>query len=134
MNDLELGLTLRLDFKKLQSVIQEESVIPVVVQHAETKDVLILAYVNEKALVETIKRKIAVFWSTSRQSLWVKGESSGDYLDMKEIRVNCEQNSLLFLVLPKQSGVCHVKDKHGQTKPTCFYRRLRDNDYLESLN
>ena len=115
---------LQLDFDKLSNISQGERVIPVVVQHAETKSVLILAYVNQKALEETLSRKVAVFWSTSRQTLWVKGETSGDYLDLKEVRVNCEQNSLLFLVVPRQSGACHVKDDKGYTHLTCFYRTL----------
>lgn len=115
---------LELDFGKLKAVAAGESVLPVVVQHMDTKDVLILAYVNYLAFEESLSRRLAVFWSTSRQKLWVKGETSGDYLDLIEVRVNCEQNSLLFLVRPRQGGVCHVKDSKGQAYSTCFYRNL----------
>jgi len=130
---LESSNFLELDFEKLGSVVKGEPVLTVVVQHAQTMDVLILAYVNQLALSESIQRNIAVFWSTSRQKLWVKGETSGDYLDLVEIRVNCEQNSLLFLVTPRQAGVCHAKDEAGQTRDTCFYRRLKGSDYLEFI-
>ncbi len=123
-DSLEANSLLELDFEKLLSVVKGELVIPVVVQHVETKAVLILAYVSRGALSETMRRGIAVFWSTSRQELWVKGETSGDYLDVKAIQVNCEENSLLFLVVPRQGGVCHVKDGFGNAYPTCFYRTL----------
>lgn len=124
MTNLEHSIKLELDFNKLKSIALGESVLPVVVQHADTKDVLILAYVNERALRESVERKLCVFWSTSRQTLWVKGDTSGDYLDLKDIRVNCEQNSLLFLVIPRKQGVCHAKDTSGQTYETCFYRQV----------
>lgn len=121
---LEYTSCLELDFEKHKAVAAGESVLPVVVQHIHTKEVLILAYVNRLAFEESLSRKIAVFWSTSRQKLWVKGDTSGDYLDLMEVRVNCEQNSLLFLVKPRQGGVCHAKNNLGDTHRTCFYRRL----------
>ncbi len=102
-------------------------VLPVIVQHADTKEVLVLAYANDVALKKTIETKIASFWSTSRNELWIKGATSGDVLDLVEIRVNCEQNSLLYLVRPRQGGVCHTKDSHGHTRHTCYYRSLKDN-------
>ena len=82
------------DFEKLGSVAAtESSVVPCCVQHVDTKEVLIIAYVNKEALQKSIETNIATFWSTSRNELWVKGLTSGDYLDLHEIRVNCEQSA-----------------------------------------
>lgn len=124
---LEEGHELLLDFNKLQAVAQcGEPVIPVVVQHARTLEVLILAYANKEALEKSIELGQAVFYSTSRRALWHKGATSGDYLKLEEIRVNCEQNSLLFLVEPVQSGVCHTRGPDGRTRRSCYYRTLKD--------
>lgn len=131
---LEAGDRLRLDFQKLQSVAAcGEAVAPVVVQHADTREVLILAYVNQEALRRSLAEGIAVLYSTSRNELWIKGATSGDYLDLVEVRVNCEQNSLLFLVRPRteHGGVCHTRDEQGRTRPSCYYRRVLDPQRLE---
>jgi len=124
MNVLEEGTTLTLDFAKLQKVAEtKQAVVPAVLQHADTKEVLFIGYVNQFALQETQKTRRAVLWSTSRNELWRKGETSGDVLDLVEIRVNCEQNSLLYIVRPRKGGVCHTKDASGQTRVGCYYRR-----------
>ncbi len=130
--DIESSLRLELDFTKLAKIAQVGcEVVPVVVQHARTREVLILAYVNEAALQQTIATRIATFWSTSRNALWVKGAISGDTLIVDSISVNCEQNSLLFQVLPTTPGVCHTQDASGQTRATCFYRKLNlDEGFL----
>ena len=125
--DLEEGRELSLDFNKLREVVHGSGdVMPVVVQHAVTKDVLLVAYVNQAALATTLSSGIATFWSTSRRELWVKGKTSGDFLDLREVRVNCEQNSLLFLVVPRSGGVCHTKQADGIARQSCFYRVIRD--------
>ena len=124
MNVLEEGTKLTLDFHKLQKVAEtKQAVVPVVLQHVDTKEVLFIGYANELALQETQKTRRVVLWSTSRNELWRKGETSGDVLDLIEIRVNCEQNSLLYLVRPRRGGVCHTKDAAGQTRISCYYRR-----------
>jgi phosphoribosyl-AMP cyclohydrolase len=125
MNQLEEGTKLTLDFAKLQKIAEtRQAVVPVVLQHADTHVVLFIGYANELALQETVKTKQAVLWSTSRNELWHKGETSGDVLDLVEIRVNCEQNSLLYRVRPRKGGVCHTKDTSGKTREACYYRRL----------
>ena len=125
MNELEEGTTLDLDFEKLRKVGAGESdVVPVVLQHAETGEVLYVAYANRLALEESLARREAVLWSTSRNELWHKGATSGDTLALVDIRVNCEQNSLLYRVIPKTGGVCHTKDASGNARKTCYYRRL----------
>jgi len=131
-NNLEEGNTLLLDFKKVSRFYNysgnDKDVVPVVVQHAVTLEVLILAYVNRLALEESYRTGSAVFWSTSRNELWIKGATSGDYLTLKEIRINCEQNTLLFLVIPQNEGVCHtISGNTGKNRTTCFYRRFRSD-------
>ncbi|MBN2152150.1 MAG: phosphoribosyl-AMP cyclohydrolase [Candidatus Lokiarchaeota archaeon] len=116
------------DFAKLLQISKKldpgNPVVPVVVQDVNTKDVLILAYANQRALEATLETGMATFWSTSRNELWIKGKSSGDILKIKDVRVNCEQNSLLYLVEPVKGGACHVLDKGGKSLPTCYYRRV----------
>ena len=125
---LENGGALLIDFEKLRKVAQsEDPVVPVVVQDAATREVIILAYANEKALRHTLESGLATFWSTSRHELWIKGKTSGDELHIVEVRVNCEQNSLLYLVNMKGKGSCHVKDSSGQTRFGCYYRRIKGN-------
>jgi phosphoribosyl-AMP cyclohydrolase len=100
--------------------------IPVVTQNYITGEVLILAYVNKKAFSESIKTGYATYYSRSRKEVWKKGSTSGDFLKIDEIRINCEQNSLLFLVTPEGKGVCHALRSDGMPFSTCFYRRLKD--------
>ena len=71
-----------------------------------------------------------MLWSTSRRKLWIKGETSGDVLDLVEIRVNCEQNSLLYLVKPRRTGACHTRGPDGRTRRSCFYRALEGDAWL----
>jgi len=125
---LEEGHELLLDFEKLGKVAQcGEDVVPVAVQDAETKEVLIIAYVNDQALQYTLEHGVAAFWSTSRNTLWVKGATSGDTLEMVEVRVNCEQNSLVYLVRPLGEGACHTKGADGKARASCYYRRIKDD-------
>lgn len=100
------------------------SLLPVVTQDFNTKDVLILSYINRQALEETLQSGYATYWSRSRNELWKKGLTSGDMLRIKEIRVNCEQNSLLFLVEPEGLGACHARMPDGKPYSTCYYRNV----------
>lgn len=128
MNQLEEGEQLTLDFQKLRKVAQtEQDVLPVVLQHADSGDVLFIGYANEQALEETFATKQAVLWSTSRNELWRKGATSGDVLDVVDVRVNCEQNSVLYRVIPRRGGVCHTKARDGNARHTCYYRRVLDS-------
>ena len=134
MKALEEGTDLQLDFTKLQKIAKTDSqVVPVVVQDADSRDVLVVAYSNQEALEHSLKTGIATFWSTSRNELWIKGATSGDTLQIVDIRVNCEQNSLLYLVRMVGGGVCHTKDAEGHTRKTCYYRSLKDGklNFLE---
>ena len=127
-NPLEEGNDLLIDFQKMAQVSAcGQDLVPVVTQDFHTKDVLIIAYANRQALVYTLTEKKACFWSTSRNELWVKGATSGDELELVEVRVNCEQNALLYLVTPKGKGACHTQDAQGKSRNTCFYRKIEDS-------
>jgi phosphoribosyl-AMP cyclohydrolase len=100
------------------------ALLPVVTQDSRTKDVLILAFVNREAFDETRRSGYATYWSRSRNELWKKGLTSGDMLRVDEIRVNCEQNSLVYLVTPQGKGACHAKQPDGSPYKSCYYRRV----------
>jgi len=122
---LENGTKLSLDFKKLAKVAAcGEDLLPAVAQDADTGEVLIVGYANELAFNTSLKEGMATFWSSSRNELWIKGKTSGDYLEIVEVRVNCEQNSVLYLVRPKGQGACHVKDENGIARKGCYYRAI----------
>jgi phosphoribosyl-AMP cyclohydrolase len=124
MNELEEGAELKLDFRKLAKVGAAGcDVLPVAVQNAETGDVILIAYANAEALRTAVERRTAIFWSTSRNELWVKGETSGETFELVEVRVNCEQNSLLYRVRPRRGGICHTKNAAGRPRD-CYYRKL----------
>ena len=129
---LEQSIDWRLDFDKLAKVAAGDhgggGVVPVVLQDADSLAVLFVGYANEEALAATFEHRQAVLWSTSRGVLWHKGKTSGDVLELVEVRVNCEQNSLLYLVRPRTGGVCHSKDQTGHARPTCYYRRVEPAD------
>lgn len=129
---LEEGNEVMLDFCKLHDYFakqdgREKQIMPVVVQDARTGEVLILAYVNKEALEYSLNNRVATFWSTSRDELWVKGQTSGSTLKLVEVRVNCDQNSLLYLVEPvNNAGACHTKDEGGY-RDSCYYRKMSFN-------
>ena len=122
-NPLEEGDSLIIDFTKLASIPVECAVVPCAVQNADTQEVILVAYVNEAALRKAVETQSAVFWSTSRNELWEKGKTSGETFDLIEVRVNCEQNSLLYLVRPRKGGICHTRNTTGEPR-NCYYRRL----------
>ncbi|MDX9692233.1 MAG: bifunctional phosphoribosyl-AMP cyclohydrolase/phosphoribosyl-ATP diphosphatase HisIE [Acholeplasmataceae bacterium] len=100
-----------------------DGLVPVVVQDVITQDVLMLAYMNEEALKQTIETKKGTYYSRSRKSIWVKGESSGNTQEVKGLFYDCDEDSLLLKVL--QTGVaCHTGNK------SCFYREI----FNESIN
>ena len=130
-DDLEEGTEASVDFTKVRRI--DADVVPVVLQHADTGDVLFVGYANEEAVAATFERGQAVLWSTSRDELWHKGATSGDTLALVEVRVNCEQNSLLYRVRPDRGGVCHTTDATGATRPSCYYRRMLGPGELEPV-
>ncbi len=113
--------------------IDGKDLIPVVTQDSKTKDILILAFVNKEAFDETRKSGYATYWSRSRNELWKKGLTSGDMLKIDEIRINCEQNSLVYLVTPQGKGACHAKNAQGNPYKSCYYRTIKDDDTLKII-
>lgn len=133
--ELEQGKVLNLDFTKLRKVANcDTDVLPAIAQDATTGEVLIVGYANQLALDTARECGMATFWSTSRNELWVKGKTSGDYLKIEEICVNCEQNSILYKVTPAGKGACHTKNKSGIARSGCYYRRLLDDGALEFVD
>ncbi len=133
--ELEHGEILELDFKKLRKVSScEADVLPAIAQDANTGEVLIVGYANQEAFDTALECGMATFWSTSRNELWIKGKTSGDYLELLEVRVNCEQNSLLYLVKPAGKGACHTKSTEGVARSGCYYRRIKPDGKLEFVN
>ena len=133
--ELEEGKVLNLDFAKLRKVANCESdVLPAIAQDAQTGEVLIVGYANELALQTALECGMATFWSTSRNELWIKGKTSGDYLKIEGIYVNCEQNSILYKVTPAGKGACHTKDQAGIARTGCYYRRIKKDGSLEFVN
>ena len=109
-----------LDFSKLDGLL------PAVIQAHATGRVLMVGFMNEVAFRKTIETGFATFYSRSRQKLWLKGESSGHRLVVKEISTDCDQDAVLVKVEALGPGVCH----NGYR--SCFYRRFENGDWLES--
>ena len=136
---LETSTALTLDFDKLASVAACGGCLPVAVQDADTLEFLLLAYTNEQAMREAFRKRRLVLWSTSRNELWEKGATSGARFELVEARVNCEQNSLLYLVrpiaadgAPARCGICHTRNAAGAPR-NCYYRRI-DLDTMALVN
>jgi phosphoribosyl-AMP cyclohydrolase len=124
MNPVEEGNELKIDFSKIAKVAgRSRDVIPVAVQDADTHEVILVAYTNERAFKKAVETRTLVLWSTSRNELWEKGKTSGETFDLIEAYVNCEQNSLLYKVRPKRAGICHTKNRAGAPR-NCYYRRI----------
>lgn len=104
--------------------------LPVVVQDVATMRVLMVGYVNHRALEATRASGYATFWSTSRGRLWTKGETSGNRLPIREIRVDCDQDAIVYLVTAPSGGACHTYRPDGSHRARCFYRRLGHKDEL----
>jgi phosphoribosyl-AMP cyclohydrolase len=134
VNELEEGTRLGLDFGKLASVAAAGArVVPAVLQDADDSEVLFIGYANEEAVETSLRERIAVLWSTSRNELWRKGATSGDVLELAGIRVNCEQNSLLYLVHRTTGGACHTLSPSGSARPSCYYRAITEEMTLQPV-
>ncbi len=96
-----------------------DGLVPCIAQDHETKEVLMLAYMNKEAFDLTVKTGLGTYYSRSRQSLWVKGETSGHYQHVKEIRYDCDCDTILILV-DQEGAACHTGNR------SCFYRKLEE--------
>lgn len=116
--DLEEGTEFSPQFDKRGGLL------PVAVQETSSGQLLMLASINEEALRQTIATGLATFWSTSRRKLWVKGETSGDFLTIDNILVDCDQDAFVYQVTLQGDGVCHTYDEQGKHRKACFYRTV----------
>jgi phosphoribosyl-AMP cyclohydrolase len=101
----------------------DNGLVPAIVQDFQSKAVLMLAYMNREAIEKTLNSGKMHYWSRSRKKLWLKGETSGHFQIVREVRINCYNDSILFLV-DQETAACHA----GYF--TCFYRRLEDKDFV----
>ena len=102
----------------------EKGLIPAVVQNIDTREILMVAYMNAETLQMTLETGRATFWSRSRQEVWEKGATSGDYIYVKEIRVDCDGDCLVLLSEPA-GAACHTGNR------SCFYRKVEGDALVE---
>ena len=107
MEKINISGTLKPDFEKSGGLL------PVIVQHAQSREVLMHAWMNHEAYLKSLETNMACFFSRSRQRLWTKGETSGHFLIIKEMYLDCDRDCLLLLVEP-EGTVCHTGT------PSCF--------------
>ena len=105
---------LNLDFEKTGGLI------PAIVQNYETGEVLMLAYINKEAWETTLSTGKATYFSRSRQKLWIKGETSGNMQIVREIRIDCDDDTVLFKVEQIGGAACHKGYR------SCFYKKIED--------
>jgi phosphoribosyl-AMP cyclohydrolase len=101
----------------------DQGLVPVITQEAETKQVLTLAWMNRDALALSAETGHAVYWSRSRQKLWHKGEESGHQQVIQSIRIDCDNDAILLEVVQKGGIACHTGRHH------CFYFELKDKQW-----
>ncbi len=104
---------------EIHDLFQKSELIPVIVQNARTKDVLMLGFANEEAVRRTFETKTAWFWSRSRKKLWNKGETSGNFLHVEKIITDCDTDTLLLLCRP-DGPTCHTGSE------SCFYNVMEE--------
>jgi phosphoribosyl-AMP cyclohydrolase len=103
-----------------------DGLVVAVAQHADTGEILMLAWMNDEALKLTVDTGIAHYFSRSRNALWKKGETSGQLQLVEELRVDCDQDAVLIKVRPQgDGGACHVGFR------SCFYRVMEDGKLVE---
>lgn len=103
---------MKLNFKKMNGLI------PAIIQDSDTNEVLMLGFMNKEAFDKTIKSKKVTFWSRTRNKLWTKGETSGNFLMLQKIFVDCDDDTLLIKAKPK-GVICHTGSK------TCFFKEIK---------
>jgi phosphoribosyl-AMP cyclohydrolase len=101
-----------------------DGLVPAIVQDAETKEVLMMAYMNRESWEATLQTGKATYWSRSRQKLWLKGESSGHFQIIKAIFIDCDDDTILLQVEQLGGAACHTGHK------SCFYRKLKGKDFV----
>ncbi len=103
---------MELDFEKMDGLI------PAIIQDYKTNEVLMLGFMNKEAWEKTLKFKKVTFWSRTRNELWTKGETSGNFLFVKSTYIDCDNDTLLIKAEPK-GPTCHTGNK------TCFFKEIK---------
>lgn len=104
----------------------EAGLIPAIAQDADSGEVLMMAWMNAESVARTLESGKVTYWSRSRQSFWVKGESSGHVQELVDFRYDCDEDCILVLV--NQTGpACHTNRR------SCFYRAVRDGESVELM-
>jgi phosphoribosyl-AMP cyclohydrolase len=114
------GFVIKIDFEK------GDGLVPVIIQDASTNEILMLGYMNRESWEKTLETKKACFWSRSRKKLWLKGETSGHFQEIKEISLDCDGDTLLFKVSQIGGAACHTGFR------SCFHHRYEDGDWKVS--
>lgn len=104
----------------------EQGLIPVVAQDAQSGRILMMAWLNREALQQTLEKKEAVYWSRSRNKLWRKGEESGHVQRVVEIRLDCDADAVLFKVEQVGGIACHTG------RESCFFRKLENGRWVST--
>ena len=112
-----MGETFDLNFRH---IVGNQQLVIAIAQDYKTLEVLMVAYMNKEAFQKTLKTKKAHYWSTSRQKIWLKGESSGNFQEVHEIFFDCDEDAILLKVSQK-GGACH------EGYESCFFRKLEDD-------
>ena len=102
--------------------------VPAIAQDVRTGKVLMMAYMNREALETTLREGRACYWSRSRQELWRKGDTSGDVQIVKDVLIDCDEDTILLLVDQQGKGACHTR------RWSCFYRRITREGSLQEIN
>ncbi len=96
----------------------KDGLVPVIVQEVNTLEILMLAYMNLDTLKQTLRTRMMTYWSRSRKCVWVKGETSGNFQIVKSAKLDCDRDTLLFMVEQQGGGACHTGARN------CFFREL----------
>lgn len=102
-----------------------DGLVTAIAQDVDTNEVLMVAYMNAETLRRTLETGTMTYWSRSRQQVWVKGESSGHTQDVKEVRIDCDGDVLLFKVVQHGGAACHTGHR------SCFFRRIQGAELVE---
>ena len=106
----------------------DKGLITAIAQDTATRDILMVAYMNQEAFDKTLETGEAHYWSRSRQELWHKGATSGAIQKIQEIRIDCDQDALLLLVEQTGNGACHTG------RENCFYRSIQSGNTLKFID
>ena len=101
--------------------------IPAIIQDAENREVLMMAYMNDEAFARTIETGYTHFWSRSRSTLWKKGESSGHVQEVRQILYDCDRDTVLIKVVQKGPGACHTGHR------SCFYTDISGSEIAQKV-